>query len=260
MQHMRPILRSLGAFLILMGALTLTSCTATDEQARANDVTNKAFTFTNGAVFHAALLNVPTTLEFLNRAQDFALSSPGGMALGSNRFGSCLLTVTTSTYAAGAGPQVNDVITLSRCDFDEANRTLTVTAGAITATSNPAITRVVNATPNELNNRSFLFADGTVFHPALATFATTLRFENNANTFILTSTVSGTSTTARGTNVLSGEGANAFGVCTLRISSSEYRAGNGPQIGEEIRLSPCAFNSATGALVLSNGMTTINSI
>ena len=84
---------------------------------------NQSFTFTNGAVFNAALINVSTTLSFTDNATSFTLSSSGGTATGTNRFDSCVLTVITSTYGSGAGPQVGEVITLDPCDFDSENKT-----------------------------------------------------------------------------------------------------------------------------------------
>ena len=41
----------------------------TIDQATASDVNNRSFTFTNGAVFNAALANVSTALAFSNNAQ-----------------------------------------------------------------------------------------------------------------------------------------------------------------------------------------------
>ena len=72
---------------------------------------NLRFTFTSGAVFHSALANISTVLEFTdnednstaNDATIFELSSTRGRAMGTNRFSSCILTVETSTYAAGQG-------------------------------------------------------------------------------------------------------------------------------------------------------------
>ena len=80
---------------------------------------------------------------------------------------------------------MNDVITLSSCTFDSTNRTLTVSNGPITATSNPAIARLVNATASDLNDQTFLFASGEIFHPALVNIGVTLEFTNNANDFKL---------------------------------------------------------------------------
>src|SRR5262245_19654462 len=81
------------------------------------DVNNRFFTFADGQVFDPALTNISTTLTFTNNANNFTLSSAGGIATGTNVFGSCILTVTSSTYLSGAGPQGGAVITLSPCDF-----------------------------------------------------------------------------------------------------------------------------------------------
>jgi hypothetical protein len=256
MPRLRHILLNLGVVLTIAGTLTLSSCTSTDQQATADDVNNNAFTFPSGTVFHPALTGA-TTLEFTNNANDFTLSSNGGcppkgvcIALGSNRFDSCILTVGISTYAPEAGPQVNDVITLSPCDFDSTNRTLTVSNGSITATSNPAIARLVNATASDLNDNAFLFASGEIFSPALTNIQVTLQFTNNANDFTLTSSEN---TNNRAT------GNNAFGSCTLTVGQSTFRPGTGPQINDVITLSTCQFNSSTGNLTISNGRITITS-
>ena len=186
MPRLSHILLHLGVPLTIVGMLILSGCAATDGQASGDEVDNNAFTFPSGTVFHPALTSA-TTLEFTNNANAFSLFSAGGTASGSNRFGSCILTVGSSTYASGTGPQVNDVITLSRCDFDSTNRTLTVSNGSITATSSPAIARLVDATASDLNEKSFLFASGEVFNSALVNIGVTLEFTNNAHSFTLTS-------------------------------------------------------------------------
>jgi len=112
------------------------------EQATVSDVNNQSFTFASGAVFNAALANVPTALAFSNNAINFTLSSAGGRATGINAFGSCILTVLTSTYApppVRSGPQVNDVIRLTTCSFQIPNKTLIVGNGTTTVTSSPAV-------------------------------------------------------------------------------------------------------------------------
>src|SRR5262249_29408200 len=123
-----PLLLSLGALLTVLGVCTLAGCyiSRTIDQATASDVNNRNFAFTNGSVFHPGLTNVATALAFSNNAQDFTLCSSGNTASGTNRFGSCRLTVTSSSYSTGSGPQVNDVITLDPCDFDSDDHTLTV--------------------------------------------------------------------------------------------------------------------------------------
>src|SRR5438445_6788730 len=131
-----PYIFGLGALLTIIGAFILAGCylSRTIDQATASDVNNQSFTFANGAVFHSALNNVSTTLCFTDNATNFTLSSSGGTANGTNRFGSCILTVVTSTFAAGAGPQGGDVITLDPCDFDSELLTLTVSNRDLTTT------------------------------------------------------------------------------------------------------------------------------
>jgi hypothetical protein len=250
MPRLSHILLHLAVVLTLAGMLILSGCAATDGQAEADDVNNNAFTFPSGTVFHPALTGA-TTLEFSNNAFSFALFSAGGAVTGSNRFGSCILTVGSSTYTPGAGPQVNDVITLSRCDFDSTNRTLTVSNGSITATSNPAIARLVDATASDLNEKSFFFASGEVFNSALVNIPVTLEFTNDAFSFKLVSS-SNTDNEATGTNV--------FGSCNLLVNKSTFRPGTGPLVNDLIILSTCQVNGATGALTVSNGTITITSI
>ena len=245
MPRMRHILLTLGVVLTITGALILSGCAATDGQATADDVNNKAFTFPNGTVFHPALTGA-TTLEFTDKANTFTLLSAGGTASGSNHFGSCMLTVSTSTYVSGTGPQVNDVITLNPCTFDSTNRTLTVSNGPITATSNPAIARLVNATASDLNNKTFLFTSGEIFNAALVNIVMTLQFTNNANSFTLTS-ADNTNNNASGSSTVSS------GSCTLTVTSTTYGSGTGPQRNDVITLSTCQVNGSTGALTISNG-------
>jgi hypothetical protein len=252
MPRLSHILLTLGAVLTIAGALILSGCAATDGQATEEDVNNKAFTFPSGTVFHPALTSA-TTLEFTDRANIFTLLSAGGTASGSNRFGSCILTVGTSTYASGTGPQVNDVMTLNPCIFDSTNRTLTVSNGPITATSNPAIARLVNATASDLNDKTFLFASGEIFHTALVNVVVTLQFTNNANSFTLIS-ADNINNTASGSSTVSS------GSCTLTVTSTTYNSGTGPQRNDVITLSPCQVNSSTGALTISNSTISIISI
>jgi hypothetical protein len=137
MPRLCHILLNLAVVLTIAGALILSGCAATDGQATTDDVNNNAFTFPSGTVFHPALTGA-TTLEFTDNANTFTLFSAAGTASGGNRFGSCILTVGTSIYAPGTGPQVNDVITLSPCNFDSTNNTLTVLEWADHGHLNPA--------------------------------------------------------------------------------------------------------------------------
>jgi hypothetical protein len=117
----------------------LGGCSDDVQQVRASDVTDRTFAFASGAVFNAALSNMPTTLTFSNNAANFTLSSANGTASGTNTFGSCTLTVTSSTYGIGAGPQQNDAIRLDPCDFDIPQKVLLVGNGLITASSSPGV-------------------------------------------------------------------------------------------------------------------------
>ena len=252
MPRMSKTLLSLGVVLTIAGSLTLLGCAATNGQAEVEDVNNKSFTFANGAVFHPGLAGAPATLQFTDNANTFTLASAGGTATGGNRFGSCILTVASSTYTPGTGPQVNDVIILNPCSFDSTNFTLTVSNGSNTLTSNPAVARLVNATANDLNDRSFLFFSGEVFNTALVNQVVSIEFSNNANSFELTSEEN-TDITATGINTFSS------GACILSVGRSTFRFGTGPQVNDVITLSTCQFNGGTGSLTISNGQTTITS-
>jgi hypothetical protein len=133
-------MRGFVMLIVLAGAMSLLRCSDDIQEAIASDLNNQSFTFSSGAVFNPGLANIATTLAFSNNAANFTLSSAGGTASGDNTFGNaCTLTVTASTYAIGAGPQVNDVIRLAPCDFDIPNKTLLVGNGTTTATSSPAV-------------------------------------------------------------------------------------------------------------------------
>src|SRR5882672_5839655 len=120
--------------------MSLFGCSDDIQQTIATDLNNQSFTFASGAVFNPALANIATTLTFSNNAANVMLSSAGGTATGTNVFGNaCTLTFMASTYAIGAGPQVNDVIQLAPCDFDIPNKTLLIGNGTTTATSSPAV-------------------------------------------------------------------------------------------------------------------------
>src|SRR5262245_51888417 len=249
-----PCIIGLGVLLTLIGALILAGCylSRTIDQATASDVNNNSFTYTNGAVFHAALVIVSTTLCFTNHAATFTLSSAGGMATGTNRFDSCILSVTTSTYTVGTGPQVGEVITLDPCDFDSDRQTLTVSNRDLTATSTFGVAcspgssgNVAPATVDNVNNQSFTFStapSGGVFDAALTNLPTSLAFTNNATNFSLTSA----SGTATGTSTVQS------GSCTLTINNSTYTVGTNLQANRTIRLNPCNFDNTAKTLTVTN--------
>ena len=252
---------ALGVLLTIIGALILKGCylSRTVNQATASDVNNQSFTFANSAVFHSALANVSTTLCFTDNATNFTLSSAGGTATGTNQFGSCILTVTDSTYAAGAGPQGGEVITLDPCDFDSELRTLTVSNRDLTTTSTVATACTPGssgngtpATASSVNNQSFTFDSGAVFDSALNNVSTALEFTGNATNFTLTSagSISGTAT---GTSLVQS------GICTLTIANSTYTVGTKLRANNTVKLSPCNFDLTTRKLTVSNAGITATS-
>jgi hypothetical protein len=139
-QRASRTMRGFVALIALAGVMSLLGCSESVEEAIADDLNNQSFTFLSGAVFNPGLANIATTLAFSDNSANFTLSSAGGIASGSNVFGNaCTLTVVASTYAIGAGPQVNDAIKLAPCDFDIPNKTLLIGNGTTTATSSPAV-------------------------------------------------------------------------------------------------------------------------
>jgi hypothetical protein len=254
-----PCIFALGALLMIIGGFMLKGCyiSRTVNQATAGDVNNQSFTFANGAVFQSALANVSTTLCFTNNATAFTLSSSGGSATGTNQFGSCILTVTNSSYTAGAGPQIGDVITLEPCDFDSDLKTLTISNRGLTTTSAVATTCTSGssgspATPSSVSNQSFTFDSGQVFDAALINVPTVLAFAASATSFTLTSAGS-VSGTASGTSTVQS------GSCILTITSSTYTSGTQIRTNGTINLSPCNFDSSTRKLTVSNGGITATS-
>jgi hypothetical protein len=254
-----PRILVLSMLTIMGGVFILASCylSRTIDQATADDVNNRSFTFTSGAVFNSALANVSTALAFSNNAQSFTLCSGSQTASGTNKFGSCTLTVTNSNYTASAGPQINDVITLDPCDFDSDANTLTVSKGNVTATSAAATTATgtgcstgTSATADNVNGQSFTFTNGGVFSSALQNVQTALAFSNQAQNFTLRS-VGTVSETATGTSIVSG------GSCSLTVTTSSYSAG--PQKGTTITLTPCTYNSTNNTLTVTNLGLTVTS-
>jgi len=247
-QRVSRTLRGCVVCIAIASVLSLLGCSDSVQQANVNDVDNQSFTFPSGAVFHQALANVSTDLAFFNSATNFTLSSAGGIATGTNTFGSCTLTFITSSYASGTGPQVNDVaIRLNPCDFDIPNKTLLLGNGTTTAISSPAMptgTIIEQATESNVNNRSFIFPSGAVFHQKLANVSTTLAFSNHAINFTLLS--AGRKAT----------GINAFGSCILTVLTTEYDLDSGPQVNDVIRLTTCSFVIPNKTLFVGDGKTT----
>lgn len=148
MHGRRGTILSRVALLGVMAALALIGCSEDIDMTLATDVNNRSFTFTNGQVLHPALTNQAITLSFTNNGTNFTLTSPAGAAMpvgtavGEARFRPCSLTVDPngSTYASFlTGPQADDVLVLSICDYDIKANVLILGNGTVTATSAPAV-------------------------------------------------------------------------------------------------------------------------
>lgn len=97
------------------------------------------------------------------------------------------------------------------------------------------------AVAEDLNNLSFTFANGVIFHPALANMPTALSFTNNSTNFALAS--------ASGTAV----GTDSLNPCVLTVTFSTYAPGTGPQANDAMTLNPCDFDRASTTLIIGNG-------
>jgi len=139
MQRMRQTMLGLVMLIAIVGAAALLGCSEEIQPATVSDLVNRSFLFANGVVFHPALANTPTTLDFTNNSTNFELASASGKAVGTDSLNPCTLTVTFSTYVPGTGPQTNDTIMLTPCDFDRSNQKLIIGNGTITEISAPAV-------------------------------------------------------------------------------------------------------------------------
>src|SRR5437016_2489292 len=106
------------ALVVIMGILTVLGCSSdsgtTFVPATANDLTNQAFTFTNGAGANlATLIGLPQaqafTLQFGNfggtNVGPVTLDSGGSTASGTVTIGSCTFRFDRSTFPTARGPQ-----------------------------------------------------------------------------------------------------------------------------------------------------------
>lgn len=156
MQRMSRIMLSLMAVVATVGSLVLLGCPSDSDHhnpATASDLNNRSFTFSSGQAFNSALTNVSTVVSFSNNATNFALQATVQnvvrTATGTYELDSCRFTVGNSTnptaggsnFPTGTGPQPNDTIDLSICDFDSTNNSLTIFDGTATITG---VSRAVN--------------------------------------------------------------------------------------------------------------------
>lgn len=72
------------------------------------------FVFSSGEAIHADLAGDETTVT-ITSSSSIEIASGGDTATGSLAFGSCIITIESSTFAVGEGPQVGDVITIAPC-------------------------------------------------------------------------------------------------------------------------------------------------
>src|SRR5262245_17857088 len=142
MQRMRQTVPGLVMIIAIVGAAALLGCSDEIQPATVSDLNNRCFTFLNGAIFHPALADMPTTVTFTNSSTNFAIAPTCGSqlpaAVGISSVNPCVLAVTLSTYDPDTGPQAHDTITLNPCDFDSSNKTLIVGNGTISGISKPA--------------------------------------------------------------------------------------------------------------------------
>ena len=96
------------------------------------------FTIPDGAVFNPGIGNNPVTLTFVLGSDTtttlFTLARFGSAALagGGVTFGSCTLTITSSSFPADQGPQTGDTITFSTCNIVVSARNVEVGGGTET--------------------------------------------------------------------------------------------------------------------------------
>ncbi len=136
--------KKLGLGLIsLVAAAVLVACgggndnastaASADETAPVNAgsvaaVVGQGFTFNNGVTKFGTAS--PTTVT-LNSASTFSVAATEGSASGNLAFGSCIFTVTSSTFPAGSPLAVGQVVTVHPCNISVATAGVNVEAGAI---------------------------------------------------------------------------------------------------------------------------------
>ena len=130
----------------------------------------KSFSFASGVP--ALGTTVPTTVSFAGTAASptFAVSSSAGTANGTMGFGSCILTITSSTFTSGPmAPPLPKTITISPCEVavdtsgdavgtPVANETATLSFG--TTVSQPA-NLTGNVTVNDAGQVTITQTDGS---------------------------------------------------------------------------------------------------
>ena len=101
----------------------------------------------------------------------------------------------------------------------------------------------VPATPANLQQTTFIFADGAIF--GLANIPVTLAtgtFVGNVGDFALTA------------NGLVAIGSLAIGSCTLLVATSTFPVGQGLQVGDQLVLEPCQIDAIDRRLIVTNAI------
>ncbi len=115
--------------------------------------------------------------------------------------------------------------TLSACNFGSGDETFAVQPVDI-----PVIVDESNVAA--LEGLAFTFSSGEAIHPGLEGDETTVTFTSESSIEI-----------AAGGNTATG--ALTFGSCIINIETSTFPPGEGPQVGDEIEIEPCAINIMT---------------
>jgi hypothetical protein len=131
-------------------------------------VTGESFTFSGGvSKFGTA---TPTTVT-LDSASSFAIASNEGTASGNLGFGSCIFTVTQSTFPAGHALALGKVVTVHPCS-------ITVATAGVTAEANAtarAVSFVLEGNASVANSLTVDIADnGTVIVDGVSVGTVTL--------------------------------------------------------------------------------------
>src|SRR5688572_7079236 len=85
-------------------------------------VTGESFTFSNGVSKFGTASPITVTL---NSASSFSIASNEGTASGNLGFGSCIFTVTQSTYPAGHALAIGKTVTVHPCSITVATAGVT---------------------------------------------------------------------------------------------------------------------------------------
>ncbi|MEE8301387.1 MAG: hypothetical protein V3S24_03020 [Candidatus Tectomicrobia bacterium] len=172
-RDLRKAIRGIVALVAMAGMLTMFGCSGggdgaeSSRAATAGDLENQVLTFSDGAVFAAALANTEVRLTFSDFDTDgdgnpntgpFTLASVAtGEATGTGTIGSCNLAVAESTFDPETFPELQpeQTIPLDPCEVNTDDGSLSVqnaTTGA-TAISGPP-------SPIPTNNVAFILTEG----------------------------------------------------------------------------------------------------